>query len=96
MSPSKSTERQTLTIRGGTLALPSGRVQGDLQIVDGQISAIGEVPDSGGEVIDASNLLVMPGVVDPQVHFRDPGLTHKEDLKTGSEACAAGGITSFL
>ena len=86
----------TLTIRGGTLALPTGRVQGDLQIVDGRITAVGQVPDDRGEVIDAKGLLVMPGVVDPQVHFRDPGLEHKEDLHTGSRACAAGGITSFL
>ncbi|MEM7677513.1 MAG: dihydroorotase, partial [Myxococcota bacterium] len=91
-----ASEVNTLTVRGGVLALPTGRVQADLQIVDGRIAAIGQVPDAGGEVIDASGLLVMPGVVDPQVHFRDPGLTHKEDLKTGSEACAAGGITSFL
>ena len=85
----------TLTIRGGTLALPSGRVPGDLLIVDGRIAAIGEV-QSQGDIIDATGLLVMPGVVDPQVHFRDPGFTHKEDLETGSRACAAGGVTSFL
>jgi dihydroorotase len=85
-----------LTIRGGTLALPSGRVQGDLQIIDGRIAAVGRIEDDRGEVVDATGLLVMPGAVDPQVHFREPGLTHKEDLHTGSRACAAGGITSFL
>ena len=90
-------QRGTLTIRGGTLALPEGkRVAGDLQIVDGRITTVGEVPDNRGEVIDAKGLLVMPGVVDPQVHFRDPGFEHKENLETGSKACAAGGITSFL
>ena len=86
----------TLTVRGGTLALPTGQVAGDIQIVDGKIVAIGTVGDDRGDVIDAKGLLVIPGVVDPQVHFRDPGMTHKEDLETGSRACAAGGITSFL
>lgn len=48
------------------------------------------------DVIDASGLHLLPGVVDDQVHFREPGLTHKEDLNTGSRACAKGGITTFL
>ena len=86
----------TLTVKGGRLALPDGIKQGDLRIVDGRIAEIGVVSEGEGEVIDATGLLVMPGVVDPQVHFRDPGLTHKEDLETGSRACASGGITSFL
>ena len=48
------------------------------------------------EVIDATGLHLLPGVIDDQVHFRDPGLTHKEDLTTGSRACAKGGVTTFL
>jgi dihydroorotase len=48
------------------------------------------------EVVDASGLHLMPGVIDDQVHFREPGLTHKEDLATGSRACAKGGVTTFL
>jgi dihydroorotase len=85
-----------LTLRNGTLALPTGRVQADLQIGDGKITAIGVVKEDRGEVFDASHLLVMPGVIDPQVHFREPGLTHKEDLHSGSRACAVGGVTSYL
>lgn len=50
----------------------------------------------GARVIDADGLLLMPGVVDPQVHFRDPGATHKEDLESGSRACLRGGVTAFL
>ena len=84
-----------LTIRGGTLALDGKRVPGDLQLVDGKITAVGVVEDDRGEVVDATGLLVMPGGIDPQVHFREPGGTHKEDIHTGSRACAAGGITSF-
>lgn len=85
-----------LTIRNGTLALPGGLVPGDLQIVGGKIAAVGAVDRDRGEVVDASHLLVMPGVIDPQVHFREPGLTHKEDIHSGSRACAIGGVTSFL
>lgn len=91
-----NTPTGTLTIRGGRLALPDAIVEGDLQIQDGKITQLGAVERDLGEVIDARGLLVMPGVIDPQVHFRDPGLTHKEDLHTGSRACLAGGVTSFL
>src|SRR5690606_40099944 len=48
------------------------------------------------EVVDAAGLHLIPGVIDDQVHFREPGLTHKEDLHTASRACAKGGVTSFL
>src|SRR5215204_3994104 len=48
------------------------------------------------EIIDADGMYLLPGVIDDQVHFREPGLTHKEDLATGSRACAKGGITTFL
>jgi dihydroorotase len=52
--------------------------------------------DSEPTVIDANGLVLLPGVIDPQVHFREPGLEHKEDLFTASCACAKGGVTSFL
>ncbi|MFO0726161.1 MAG: dihydroorotase [Myxococcota bacterium] len=93
----------TVTLRGGTLALPPDAnhpevwlAEGDLQIVDGEITAIGAVKQDRGEVIDARHLLVIPGLIDPQVHFRDPGFPHKEDLGSGSRAAAAGGVTAFL
>lgn len=85
-----------MTLRGGRLALPGGIALGDLQLEDGRIVALGQVSEPFGQVIDCRHLLVMPGVIDPQVHFREPGLTHKEDLFTGSRACAAGGVTTFL
>jgi dihydroorotase len=84
-------------IRGGRLALPGRIVTADLELKDGKIAAIGTgIAPGADEVIDARHLLVMPGVIDPQVHFREPGLTHKEDLGSGSRAAAAGGVTSFL
>jgi dihydroorotase len=84
-------------IRNGEVVLPSGIVRVDLLVDNGRIAHIG-VPAgvSADHEIDASGLIVMPGVIDDQVHFRDPGLTHKEDLYTASRACAKGGVTTFL
>ena len=66
----------------------------DRQIVKVSPSEIlDEIPT---HVIDADGLTLLPGVIDPQVHFREPGLEHKEDLFTASCACAKGGVTSFL
>lgn len=52
--------------------------------------------DEADEVINASGCYVMPGVIDDQVHFREPGLTHKADIASESRAAAAGGVTSYL
>lgn len=88
---------KTLTIKGGRLVLPDRVVVGDIIIEQGLITEIApKINREVGEVIDATNLTVMPGVIDPQVHFRDPGLTYKEDLSSGSRAAAAGGVTAFL
>jgi len=75
-----------------------GRVtEGDLLAVDGRIAKIGSAisaPDA--TVIDAAGRVLMPGMIDDQVHFREPGLTHKADIATESRAALAGGITSFM
>ena len=86
-----------LLISGATCVLPTGKARVDLLIENGKI--LGIDPPQGAlvdETIRADDLVVMPGVVDDQVHFRDPGLTHKEDLRTATRACAKGGVTSFL
>lgn len=74
---------------------------GGVHILDGKINMVfmnGDMPEvpAGAEVIDAYGLHLIPGVIDDQVHFRDPGLTHKADLYTESKAAVAGGITSFM
>jgi len=88
---------ETLIVNG-ILMTPDGPVQKDLALNHGKIAAILE-PGHGEYApitIDAKNLHVLPGIIDSQVHFREPGLEHKEDLHTGSKAAALGGITTFL
>lgn len=82
----------------GAQVFRGGRFQRTDVRVDGRwISRIEPSVDAAGaRVIDAGGLHLFPGIIDPQVHFRDPGLTHKEDLETATRACAAGGVTSFL
>ncbi len=85
-------------ISNAQVVRPDGIVQEDVLLDGDTIAAVGDMaPDvRPDEIVDASGLYLIPGVIDDQVHFRDPGLTHKEDLHTGSVACAAGGITTFL
>ncbi len=94
-----SQNRPPLIIQGAQVLLPSGAIEPrEVAIAGGKITAVGthlEV-NASTRTIDGSGLTLLPGVIDPQVHFRDPGLTHKEDLFTASCACARGGVTSFL
>jgi dihydroorotase len=84
-------------IRHAQVVLPESTERINVLIESGRVAAL-DVPDGAAadEVIDASGLHLIPGVVDDQVHFREPGLTHKEDLLTATRACARGGVTSFL
>ena len=89
--------RRTI-IRNATAILPDTTLDGaHVAIEDGKIVGIDtEMRVSEHESIDASGLVLIPGVIDDQVHFREPGLTHKEDLYHASRAAAAGGVTSFF
>ena len=82
------------------MVLPNRIVEGDLRVSNGLIKTVapfgGLQPEIGELVIDGTGLHLLPGVIDPHVHFRDPGNPEKEDLESGSRAAAAGGITSFL
>ncbi|WP_395644504.1 dihydroorotase [Terricaulis sp.] len=86
-----------LVIRGGTIVNHSGEGLGDIGVKDGRIAAIGDLATaSAGETFDAKGLHVLPGVIDTQVHFREPGNEHKEDLETGTRAAALGGVTAVF
>jgi allantoinase len=85
-----------LLIRDGNLVLPSGVVTGNVGIAAGKIVEIGSVAGHGREEIDASGLHVFPGLIDPHVHFNEPGRTEWEGLATGSAALSAGGGSCFF
>ncbi len=95
-----------MLVKGATMVLPSGSLVGDLRVVAGRIA---EIAPAGGlslardpagaaaeSVIDGTGLHLLPGAIDPQVHFREPGQPEKEDIGSGSRAAAAGGVTAFL
>ena len=84
-------------IKNATVVLPDETQAVDVLLEDHLIADIDPAPQIQVDtVIDATRLCLLPGVVDDQVHFREPGLTHKEDLQHASRACARGGITTFL
>ena len=84
-------------LKGGTVVNQDGRALRDVGIRDGRIAHLGTIDaKQAGQVIDCTGLHVLPGVVDSQVHFREPGLEHKEDLETGSRAAVLGGVTTVF
>ncbi|MGN6424207.1 MAG: dihydroorotase [Asticcacaulis sp.] len=86
-----------LIIRNADIINHAGRGKGDIGIANGKFAAFGDLAQaSAGEIFDASGLLAMPGVIDTQVHFREPGLEWKEDLETGSQAAVMGGVVAVF
>ena len=86
-----------LILTGGTVVNQDGAGIRDVGVIAGRIAAIGDLSAaSAGETIECAGLHVLPGVVDSQVHFREPGLEHKEDLETGSRAAVLGGVTAVF
>ena len=90
-------ETYDLIVRGGTVMTPGGPREVDIAVAEGRIAALGRFdPGQAAETLDAAGLTVLPGVIDSQVHFREPGLTHKEDLESGTRAAALGGVTTIF
>jgi dihydroorotase len=86
-----------LIVRGGEVVNHAGRGFADVGVRGGKIAAVGDLAQaSAGEVFDASGLTVMPGVIDTQVHFREPGLEWKEDLESGSRGAVLGGVVAVF
>ncbi len=84
-----------LVLANGTIHTPSGPFSGDVAVRDGKIAGIGSFPEAARK-LDCTGLDILPGVIDSQVHFREPGLEHKEDLETGSRAAVMGGVTAVF
>ena len=90
-------ETYDLILKGGIVVNQDGVGARDIGVRAGRIAAIGDLQrSSAGETIDCRGLHVLPGVIDSHVHFREPGLTHKEDLETGSRAAVLGGVTAVF
>ena len=90
-------ETYDLILRGGDVVNHDGQGARDIGVKNGKIASL-EVASTAdaGEVIDCQGLTVLPGVIDSQVHFREPGPVHKEDLHTGSKAAVLGGVTAVF
>ncbi|MCH9845315.1 MAG: amidohydrolase family protein, partial [Alphaproteobacteria bacterium] len=86
-----------LIIKNGICLTPMGRIETDILVDDGKIVGFGDNNKiSAKQVFDAKHFHILPGVIDTQVHFREPGLTHKEDINSGAKAAAMGGVTGFF
>jgi dihydroorotase len=84
-------------LRSGTVVNHDGEGVRDIGVTAGRIAEIGALSGaSAAETIDCKGLHILPGVMDTQVHFREPGLTHKEDLETGSRGAVLGGVTAVF
>lgn len=91
------TKTYDLIVRGGEVCNHAGRGMADVGINDGRVEFVGDLSQaSAGETFDATGLTVLPGVIDTQVHFREPGLEWKEDLESGSRAAALGGVVAVF
>src|SRR6188508_928903 len=86
-----------LVFKGGTVVNHAGEGLADIGVREGRIAEIGSIgAGAAGKTIDAAGLHILPGVIDSQVHFREPGLEHKEDLETGSRSAVLGGVTAVF
>lgn len=86
-----------MILKGGTLVNQNGVGIGDLGIINGIVAAMGDLAQaSAAQIVDCRGLHLLPGVIDTQVHFREPGATHKEDLESGSRAAVMGGVTAVF
>src|ERR1700726_1600258 len=84
-------------LKSGTVVNQNGEGVRDIAIADGRIAEIGGLGQAtAAEVIDCRGLHILPGVMDTQVHFREPGLSQKEDLETGSRSAVMGGVTAVF
>ncbi len=86
-----------LILKGGAVVNHDGTGQRDIGVRIGRIAALGDLGAAkAAETIDCAGLHILPGVIDSQVHFREPGLMHKEDLETGSRGAVLGGVTAVF
>ncbi len=98
LSSQSSTRRAELLIVGGTVTTASGAERIDVAYTQGRIVALGDLNCawSAETTLDATGFHVLPGVIDSQVHFREPGLVHKENIEAGTRGAVLGGVTAVF
>ncbi|MEW8624702.1 MAG: dihydroorotase [Candidatus Thiodiazotropha sp.] len=98
LQQARSHRHAELLVQHGTVLTPNGPERIDLACTDGRIVALGDLQGnwSAETTLNATGLHVLPGIIDSQVHFREPGLTHKEDLESGTRGAVLGGVTSIF
>jgi dihydroorotase len=89
-------ENYSLIIKNGSCYINGKLEKADVALVDNKIKKIGNIEANNAKVFDASDKLVLPGIIDTQTHFREPGSTDREDLESGSRAAVLGGVTSVF
>ena len=89
-------DNNSLIIKNGSCYIEGKLVKTDITVTDGKIKSIGKADLNNHKVYDANNKIVLPGIIDTQVHFREPGSTDAEDLESGSRAAVLGGVTSLF
>ena len=87
-------DNYSLIIKNGTCYIDGKLVRTDLALSGNKIKKIGKIELNSSKVIDASDKVILPGIIDTQTHFREPGSTDVEDLESGSRAAVLGGVTS--
>ena len=89
-------ENYSLILKNGTCYIDSKLVKTDVGLSGNKIKKIGKIELNSSKVIDVTNKIIFPGIIDTQVHFREPGSTDAEDLESGSRAAVLGGVTSLF
>ena len=90
------TDNYSLIIKNGSCYINGKLIQADLGLSGNKIKKIGKIELNSSKVFDATNKVIFPGIIDTQVHFREPGSTNAEDLESGSRAAVLGGVTALF
>ena len=89
-------DNYSLIIKNGSCYIDGKLIKSDIGLHENKIKKIGNIEENNSKVKDATGKVVLPGIIDTQVHFREPGSTDAEDLESGSRAAVLGGVTSLF
>ena len=89
-------DNYSLIVKNGSCYIDGKLIKADLGLSGKKIKKIGKIETNSSKVYDATNKVILPGIIDTQVHFREPGSTDAEDLESGSKAAVLGGVTSLF